>query len=427
MSTSEMKQLVEEGGFLSKVKGLRQTPVKKWEGDTWNGLDEILRVVKDHGPVDFRRIYSEVDLKIKDSYYSSASGVPIVKSIRNEILSYISRSMCFETKYNAMNALADIGILLMKRSVCYDDQKVTFDTLFGALSIVGQMFNEEEVAQILTEMQSENFMSAPGFLSKFLSDMYGGYSDYIKVYSNREMLKSAVDRYMSQKTSAYGQRGLLVKILYLRFYETSRFEGANDILDEVIALFPDRSTPLQPQHILRQLDKEIFDYLQLASYGHWIPPEPGAARRIRKNIDRSISQVSKQASRGTRVEVKLSALKILTEIGLRMVEWCHSTHPQWHRTIFQDHLSEDSLTDSMLLICHSLNKSDWIKVMEDQSFLDDMRELDARRLEIPESMEGLDPILSIIRDPEHETSKSSRRTIAAAPVAIENIIDLTDD
>ncbi len=192
--------------------------------------------MKDHGSVDFRRIYSEIDLKIKDSYYSSTSGVPIVKSIRNEILPSVTQSTCFETKYNAMNVLADIGVLLMEISVYYNNRKLTSDTLFGALSSIGQMFSEEEVAQVLMEMQSEKLMSEPGFLSKFLADMeldpsqwgftssyddshYHARFDYAKRFLQREMLKSAVGRTMSQTRSVYGQRGLLVEILCLRFYD----------------------------------------------------------------------------------------------------------------------------------------------------------------------------------------------------------------
>jgi len=57
MSNAERGRLKTEEAFLGKVRELRYQPLIGWEGDTWNGLDEILRVLKDSGPFDFRRIY----------------------------------------------------------------------------------------------------------------------------------------------------------------------------------------------------------------------------------------------------------------------------------------------------------------------------------------------------------------------------------
>lgn len=64
-----------------------------------------------------------------------------------------------------------MGMLLVKRGISYEDRKMTFDTLFSALLIVGHLSNKEEVSEIPTEMQSGDSMSDSGFLNQFLNVM----------------------------------------------------------------------------------------------------------------------------------------------------------------------------------------------------------------------------------------------------------------
>jgi len=58
MSDSDISQTAAEEAFLGKVKDLRYNPQVPWEGDTWNGQGDVLRVLRDFGPVDFRMIFT---------------------------------------------------------------------------------------------------------------------------------------------------------------------------------------------------------------------------------------------------------------------------------------------------------------------------------------------------------------------------------
>jgi hypothetical protein len=67
MSNLDIKRVISEKAFLNKVKELRQQPRLPWAGSTWNELDDLLRVFKDPGPVDFRKIYRTINFKM-DGY-----------------------------------------------------------------------------------------------------------------------------------------------------------------------------------------------------------------------------------------------------------------------------------------------------------------------------------------------------------------------
>jgi len=85
------------------------------------------------------------------------------------------------------------------------------------------------------------------------------------------------------------------------------------------------------------------------------------------------------------------------------------------------------LTDAMLAICHALVKSDEVERLRDEDFMRDLEELDTRRSTMPEVMEGLDSVLSLIRDPDSLGSKASKRAKSAASSKTTHLIDLTDD
>ena len=101
--------------------------------------------------------------------------------------------------------------------------------------------------------------------------------------------------------------------------------------------------------------------------------------------------------------------------------------PSYHIEIFGDHLSEDLVTDAMISICHSLGKTDGVKYISDEALLDDLVELDNKRTNIPEAMEGLNGVLSVIRDPESLGPKDSKRAKVAASSKTTHVMDLTDD
>jgi hypothetical protein len=120
-------------------------------------------------------------------------------------------------------------------------------------------------------------------------------------------------------------------------------------------------------------------------------------------------------------------MKILAKIGLYILELFSPARPLWQNELFADHISEDMLMDAMLTICHSLAKTDGIKRLSDEDLLDDMKELDVRQSQLSEVMEGLDGVLSIIRDPGALGFKASKRAKVAALSKTTHVIDLTDD
>lgn len=155
--------------------------------------------------------------------------------------------------------------------------------------------------------------------------------NYAAQYVQRRILENAVDRKKLQTLSLHRQKGLLVKLLYLKCSDTSGLEDAKDRPDEIVSLFPDRLAPLELEDVLGRLDEVLSHYLWHATYGVSIRPAIRAVQEIQTAIDRSIYRASKHATRGTRLEVKRSALKILIEIGLQIVEWCHISRPDFPR------------------------------------------------------------------------------------------------
>jgi len=99
----------------------------------------------------------------------------------------------------------------------------------------------------------------------------------------------------------------------------------------------------------------------------------------------------------------------------------------WQRQIFNDHISEDSLTDAMMNICHSLVEAGEVKALSDQELLDDLEKLDKLRGQIPEAFDGLDAVLHIIRDLDQLSSGPWKRAKALTAANSKDVIDLTDD
>lgn len=133
-------------------------------------------------------------------------------------------------------------------------------------------------------------------------------------------------------------------------------------------------------------------------------------------VNRSISQVTRHASSRAYVETKVNAFRLLTMLGLWMLEW--TGQYEWHKETFNE-ASADALTDAMRTICHWLGKDGRTKMFSDQVLLDDLQELDKRREYIQDSVLGLDAVLSVV----HKTDKSA----ITNPPEASDVIDLTDD
>jgi hypothetical protein len=150
-------------------------------------------------------------------------------------------------------------------------------------------------------------------------------------------------------------------------------------------------------------------------------------KKFRKCVDHSIARILMRVSGRACIETKLNALEALTKIGLRIMKCASLARPPWHNATFADHLSEDSVTDAMMSICHSLAKLGRVEAVLEQDWLNDMKELDNRRTKIFEAMEGLDAVLSVLQDPGLLSSKNSKRAKVATISKITHVIDLTDD
>ncbi len=117
----------------------------------------------------------------------------------------------------------------------------------------------------------------------------------------------------------------------------------------------------------------------------------------------------------------------MAQIGLQILELLSPTRPQWQNEIFSGHLSEDMLTDAMLAICHALTKTDDAgRLIRDGDLMCYLEEMDYRRSTLPEVMEGLDCVLTLIRDPNSFGSRASTRTKVAASSRTTRVIDLTN-
>jgi len=118
----DLKSLVKEEAFLFKGQELRRKPRQKFDIPSqefdcsiWSGLEDIFRLLKVPGSIDFQRGSKKVKDTLEVKSESHLSGVQIVKVIRNEICAEASQGTCNETKYNALDALVDIGYNILEK------------------------------------------------------------------------------------------------------------------------------------------------------------------------------------------------------------------------------------------------------------------------------------------------------------------------
>jgi hypothetical protein len=206
--------------------------------------------------------------------------------------------------------------------------------------------------------------------------------------------------------------------------ETFNWKTSWDNLDDTIEIFLDATIVLNFEPYRRRVDS-VFREMPMSSRGFGFDLE--RTKGIRDSFEHSINRIYVRASGRANWETKLHAVKILAHIGLCILELCSPTRPLWQTELLNDHLAEDMLTDALLPLCHSLAKTEGARRLSDEDLVEDMLELDRRRSSIPEAMEGLDGVLSVIRDPESLVSKASKRAKVAAISKMTYVIDLTED
>ncbi|PMD19023.1 hypothetical protein NA56DRAFT_647476 [Hyaloscypha hepaticicola] len=431
MSNLDIRRVISEKAFLDKVKQLRQQPRIAWEGDTWNGLDDLLRVFKDPGPVDFRKIYRTINFKM-DGYDRGKSLKWVMRIVENDILGYLTGETCLETRYNAMNAMVDIAIVVNSLHSGYGDwseePKLFNEALSAALLKIGKLLDVSEIDRILAKEDmalSTLYQDLQALLDKDLLNMRKlSFTEEMSLESTTcDLLHAYIIEKEVCKNSEYCNDGLIAKMMLLRLRSHTRdphYDSSWEYLDDTIALFLAPSIPLKFDHHLRKIDKTVTT-IGFLRYGMVCSTE------FRHDFEHTITRVLVRASGRACWETKLNALKAMAQIGLQILELLSPTRPQWQNEIFSDHLSEDMLTDAMLAICHSLAKADDVgRLMGDEDLMRDLEEMDIRRSTMPEVMVGLDGVLSLIRDPDSLDPRASKRAKVKAFSKTTRVIDLTN-
>jgi hypothetical protein len=442
MSNVDIKRVISEKAFLNKVKELRQQPRLPWAGSTWNELDDLLLVFKDPGPVDFRKIYRKIEENM-DEYYDRRKSLKwVMRTVENDILGYLTGDTCLEARYNAMNALVDIAAVVGLRHSGYDDYsgygdsseepKLFNESLSAALLKIGKSLDISEIDRILADFDNGEAMvfstvyhDMQAFLDEDLLRIrtLGFTEEGPAMYKTIALLDLHVKEKAICKNREYCKDGLIAKMMHLRLISHNRgrhWDSSWENLDDTIALFLDPSIPLNFDHYLMKINSKVTT-VPFVQYATELSTE------VRHCFEHTITRILVRASGRACWETKLNALKVMAQIGLQILELLSPTRPQWQNDIFSDHLSEDMLTDAMLAICHALAKSDEVKRLRDEALMRDLEELDNRRSTMPEVMEGLDGVLSLIRDPDSLGSKASKRAKIAPVSKRTHLIDLTDD
>ncbi|PMD35954.1 hypothetical protein L207DRAFT_569355 [Hyaloscypha variabilis F] len=438
MSEVDVKRVIAEKAFVDKVRELRQRPQILWEGSTWNGLDDVLRVFKDPGPVDFRRIYQKIEDNIAASYGRRKSVKWAMSIIQADVSSYLKSDTCVETRYNAMNVLVDIVLLMQKHyyghSEYPNDPREFNEALSAALLMIGKSFDISEINQIVHNVDSKGAAA----LSTHFHDMQAltnydilcmrrlnGKEHTKLLYRTLGQLKRQSEGDTNKDGGNQCKGSLIAKIMHLRLKTLEKmfdWKTSWDNLDDTIEIFVDTTVVLNFEHYRRKIDSavRITPMYSMNIDLEW-------EKKIRDSFEHIISRIFVRASGRANWETKLHAVKILAHIGLCILELCSPTRPPWQTELLNDHLAEDMLTDAMLSLCHSLAKTEEARRLSDEDLVEDMLELDRRRSCIPEAMEGLDGVLSVIRDPESLVSKASKRAKVAAISKMTHVIDLTED
>jgi hypothetical protein len=421
MSDSDISQTAAEEAFLGKVKDLRHNPQVPWEGETWNGLGDVLRVLRDFGPVDFRMIFTSFkELHDTGRTTHDIIGRHILDSVRKEISNYVDQGTCFDTMYNAMNVLVDIGIALLERPMyCLHNPRVVSEALVTALLKIGKMLKSEGIDKVVAEMRSES-EARGGEVDDVVSERLS--TTCLHDFQSRMETQSKTDRFHHElaklqhyldkdkylKTSQRGRKSLLIKILFLRWKSnhTSDWRICHNSLDQLLDLFVHTTIPIECNEFLPKIERLVEPHLYPDGSYQFNDREERVVC-IRGTIDSSIVRILWRGVGRACLETRLNAWKALAKFGLRMLEWM--TSMSWFAEILSDHVWENLLTSAMLSICYSLTKNYGSNVLSEYKLLDDVKELDNRRRKVRGAVAGLDTVLKAFHHPEKMRSNEPKK------------------
>jgi hypothetical protein len=422
--------------FAVKVRELRQVTGTCWNDQTWEGLDDVLRMLRDFsGPVGFRKGCEAIERQLQTPSYPMKKRQQaenhIIHFIRNEISAMVYPSTCFQTKRNALNALADIGISLLEGhgkvgniwraltkalfKICKKSSKDELATMTRDIPsiprVASSSFFEEfsgtgqEMVTILPTLIELNTFNSVSY-SVFMEDMDGCPLDLSEPFAN--LLHTHLLAQQTRKKSQNDVRGLPLKLLYLRW--TKRRHTYDDwdpcalqiILDQVF----DRPLPLDGDRILKDFSG-IFPIGQPINFRRFSPQTIADMRDI---FSSTIAGIVKAKGIDASFDKKSDILLILTRMAdqfcrcMRTSNIISSPHP--YSNYFKDKQTEQQLTDCILHIWSSLEKGD-LEKLRTSPLAVHMKSLANSRL--PGMYPGLDEVMRILQDPPVENPVLSSR------------------
>ncbi|CAG8981428.1 hypothetical protein HYALB_00012773 [Hymenoscyphus albidus] len=290
----------DEVAFLDKVTELRLRPRESCNNTaTWKDLDDILRLLGYPGTVNFRVVFGNFKYCIENGFSSvvrahymrtgkNANSDYVVRIIRNSIVAYVSPSSCFETKINALNALADIGICEMDGGPWGDEEGTAERYLCNTIFDVAKMLSEKEVAIVTSDMR---------YLKPEMSPEHSDSLDYSPRSPHHDTHRILV-RGLSLNNLKGTSLGIFAKILYLRWIQracSDRWQRCLTTLDNVIDLFIDSSgsVPLRCDRLRESVRRAFAEVESVAS-------SPGrretAASEAKTVVESTIERLAKRGS-----------------------------------------------------------------------------------------------------------------------------------
>jgi hypothetical protein len=246
----------------------------------------------------------------------------IITTIQADILSRVNKDVCWDTKFNALNVLADIVVALMgmeNGSELSDPMQhgAVPETIVSGMITVGKMLSDVEIDQVVAE------------------------------------------------------KGLPVKVNQVREFK-NEWSGAEPFkgLEQFLDIFIDGSLHLEFHECLAAVDAELAGG----------PAPEGPTSRLKavqsprtytvpqQNIESIITnRISSKLNRRSCFETKLNAFQVLANIGLSFLEAREGPH----REILEDGKLDTLLTDTMMKICN-FTTEDSLNFLVNENFKDDI-------------------------------------------------------
>lgn len=406
-----MTWFANEKAFLSKVTALGYTTIDCWNLQEWKGLDDILRLLRLLGPVECGLCVKQCSLEWQNKSLTSHGEDAIMKIVRNEIARNVSQGLCFEAKYNAANAIADIAMDVLARSLIHG---AVWRVVTTALTDVIRLMTDAEseflclrnlefssytnsglAAQISKEHSSMPGLMDPEFLNQYWDQPWESFLlfssllkmnvvPYATIASSVEFMTLSdsecaklhkLDEYQV-KHSGNKPKALLLKLLYLHWSRRGHcYEGwTSDNLEAVIEPLLNNALPLS----FKRFQRSVENVLPLNSKAQCTPSQK---TEIIDTINRGFRHISERARASSCLETKILAFRTYLKIDLRLalcMKAQDATGALYKYSFKQIH--DSLMTSSMLMTCQSSSNAELRLVFSDKQVLNDLTQLSKERL-----------------------------------------------